>query len=109
MKEPRKCPGCRIELLVTDWPGGNAGYNASPPYSCHRHDLRAERLLQGGSVEAVEELIREGAEQVWSAWPAHDQEAVRQLAIGLVPPRYLKQSSTELPGQPCVEGFSHAR
>jgi hypothetical protein len=26
----RRCPGCRVELPVTDWPGGTTKYNASP-------------------------------------------------------------------------------
>ena len=28
-RESRRCPGCRIDLPVTDWPGGNPKYNAS--------------------------------------------------------------------------------
>jgi hypothetical protein len=46
---------------------------------------------QGGSIEAVGKLLLASAEQVWSAWPANDQETVRQLTIDLVPPRYLKR------------------
>jgi hypothetical protein len=53
--------------------------------------LTAYGVLHGGSVEAVEKLLLAWAEQVWSAWPAHDQETVRQLTIELVPPRYLKR------------------
>jgi hypothetical protein len=30
VNEPRECPGCRVELPVTDWPGGSPKANASP-------------------------------------------------------------------------------
>lgn len=173
MNEPRECPGCRVELPVTDWPGGSPKANASP--ECQQvagellgfevenaarlgylHQLRIDAygaqhagehtpaigtifalnglymflergsdnldirtahgimansgtrwprllppdrvgrltaydVLQGGSVEAVEKLLLAWAEQVWSGWPANDQQTVRQLTIELVPPRYLKR------------------
>jgi hypothetical protein len=53
--------------------------------------LTAYDVLQGGSVEAVEKLLLAWAEQVWSDWPANDQETVRLLTIELVPPRHLKR------------------
>jgi hypothetical protein len=73
-------------------PGGgrwSAQHKLLPPGRVGR--LTAYDVLQGGSVEAVEKLLLAWAEQVWSAWPANDQETVRQLTIELVPPRYLKR------------------
>lgn len=170
--ELTRCPGCRIELPRSDWPGGNPKYRASAEcqesaggllgYEVehldrlgHLHQLRidaygaqhtgeatppittvfalnglymyfergstgldvrtahgimantwsrwpkllppervgtltAHDVWQGGSVEEVERLVVQWAEQVWAAWPEADRDTVRRLTDDLVPARYFR-------------------
>jgi hypothetical protein len=167
----RRCPGCRVELPVTNWPQDTTKYNASPECAevagellgfelehvtelGHLHQLRidaygaqhvgprtaaigtvfalnglymylergsgnlevrtahsimanshsdwptltppaevgdltAHAVLMAGTVEDVGKQVIAWADEVWSSWPARDQQVIRDLTVALVPARYL--------------------
>lgn len=66
-----------------DWPA------LTPPEPVGR--LTAYDVLTAGDVGDVEAALIAWAREVWESWPAAEQDVIRKLTNGLVPPRYFRR------------------